>query len=348
MIHEHSNLMNMREREIFNRAIDSIQAITDITVQDVFFEEQERDNGYDGWLHINYGKDLTMFRFNIKGEVRTTDNLMPVSKRSQPGQYLLISQYIPKPVKEQLKQADINYLEASGNCFIKTDRIYLYINDQPVTQMRLPAEGKLWNTAGLKFLFIMLLQPDILNSSYRQIADAADIALGSVGPLISELEKEGFLIERQVNGEKASIVEGREKLLQRWAGAYCNTLKPKLLKGTFRFANQKGIEGWQDIPAKDFIWGGEAAGAKLTGYLVPNRLSLYTKEDKFALMKKLRLIPDENGPVEMMTQFWEDRNVTQNTLGTVPPLLAYAELWNSFDSRNQETAERIKNKYLDE
>jgi hypothetical protein len=62
-------------------------------------------------------------------------------------------------------------------------------------------------------------------------------------------------------------------------------------------------------------------------------------------MKHLRLVPDPAGNVEILDVFWNDQlNYKQ---GLVPPLLAYADLVTSLDSRNRETAVRIKQQYLE-
>ena len=100
-----------------------------------------------------------------------------------------------------------------------------------------------------------------------------------------------------------------------------------------------------NLPDQDFFWGGETGGAWLTNYLVPEKYSIYTREDKMKLMKDLKLVPDTAGPVEMIEVFWNtDLDYKQ---GLVPPLLIYAELITSLDSRNRETAIRIKENYID-
>jgi len=65
-------------------------------------------------------------------------------------------------------------------------------------------------------------------------------------------------------------------------------------------------------------------------------------------MRDLRLVPDPHGKVEIVEIFWNPGDYqTETQQKTVPPLLAYAELINSLDSRNRETAQRIKKKFLD-
>jgi hypothetical protein len=64
-------------------------------------------------------------------------------------------------------------------------------------------------------------------------------------------------------------------------------------------------------------------------------------------MKQLKLVPLNTGKLEILEQFWKPLNTEGGSVKTIPPLLAYAELITSFNSRCRETAERIKAQYLD-
>lgn len=75
--------------------------------------------------------------------------------------------------------------------------------------------------------------------------------------------------------------------------------------------------------------------------------SIYSNLDKSKLMKEEKPIPDPKGKVEVLPQFWCDKlQQAQQLKHVVPPILAYAELATRKYSRNQETADRIKNQYL--
>lgn len=97
------------------------------------------------------------------------------------------------------------------------------------------------------------------------------------------------------------------------------------------------------------LWGGEMAGAKLTKFLKPENFELYTALTKSEVMKLLKIVPDINGNIELLHIFWNEEITSgkdNNEMKIVPPLIAYADLLASHDSRNYETAERIKEKYL--
>ncbi|MDN3548826.1 type IV toxin-antitoxin system AbiEi family antitoxin [Mucilaginibacter aquaedulcis] len=334
--------MNTKEQEILDQATEKLALLTGVTIKTLKSGTATLDDRCDAEIEIRSAKNKVHFVVEIKNELRNKKYLP--AKRQKGIANLLVAQYIPKPLKQELKSINYNYLDAAGNCFIQTPELFIYINDQQVTGTRVPVEGKLWKTAGLKFLFAILIQPELLNHSYRQIAEEADIALGNVGGLLEELKKEGYVLDGGKN--KGLFIGYKERLINRWAEAYMATLRPKLLAGNFRFIVKDQVNHWDQLETNQFKWGGENAGALLTDFLRPEKFTIYTREPKAVLMKKLHLIPDLNGNIEILEQFWKD-NGPGIHIPTVPALLAYAELITSFDSRNQETAERIKMKYLD-
>jgi hypothetical protein len=70
---------------------------------------------------------------------------------------------------------------------------------------------------------------------------------------------------------------------------------------------------------------------------------IYTNETRNELMKNYRLIPDEKGNVIVYKKFWQNEEENDNF---VPPLLVYADLINSDDSRCQETGVMVYKKFL--
>lgn len=115
--------------------------------------------------------------------------------------------------------------------------------------------------------------------------------------------------------------------------------------GTYRFLKETEFNNWRWIELNNgkTWWGGEPAGDLLTGYLRPAELTLYTNETRNELMKNYRLIPDEKGNVIVYKKFWQNEEENDNF---VPPLLVYADLINSDDSRCQETGVMVYKKFL--
>ena len=336
--------------QIIKEALSQLQKQTGIPVKEIPLGELSKHGKFtmDSRVRLKAGKQVIEFAVEVKNELRRIHlpSLLELIERRKEEHWLIISQYIPKPLKEELRSLGINYLEASGNCFIRHGGLYLYINDQVVTPSRLPEEGKIWKVSGLKFLFVVLQNPEMINASYRTLAKASGVALGYIGSFIEELKKEGYVKSYQ---NDVLIIENKDQLRNKWIELFSSVLRPKLKLGMFRFMGKEvGIDYWKSVPTIHFIWGGEAAGALMTDYLRPEKLTMYTSYPKMQLMKELRLVPDEGGQVELMEAFWKEDELNHpgKSLRTIPPLLAYAELATSLDSRNRETADKIRNLYL--
>ena len=67
-------------------------------------------------------------------------------------------------------------------------------------------------------------------ATYRDMAKAANVALGTVDFLITEFNEPGFLIDM---AKKCRQFLKTEQLLRRWAEAYPENLKPKLVQEKF-------------------------------------------------------------------------------------------------------------------
>lgn len=338
----------MQEQDVLKTAIRALGALTGATVKVLEIEvvEDHRPFQIDALVQVRFRSGKQQFYVEVKGEVR-----QPVLSRlltqfgKEKDKWLLVAKYIPGPLKDELKKNGINYLETTGNCYINTGNIYLYINDREVKVARQTAEGRLWNTSGLKLLFVLIQDPPLIEATYRSLAGVAGIALGSISPLMEELRLEGY-IKRLHSGGK-EVLADRSRLLARWTELYPLFLRPKLRMGSFRFLTSQSNDVWRSLQPEGVYWGGEPAGDLYTDRLVPEAFTIYTTRQATELVKLLKIVPDENGNIEVLQKFWTDWPGSRGIQGAVPPLLAYADLIDGNDSRRWEIAEKIKNDYLD-
>ncbi|MFC3562791.1 type IV toxin-antitoxin system AbiEi family antitoxin [Pedobacter jamesrossensis] len=337
----------MKEEQILLPVLTRFTEITGIEARILRISEGKKAS-FDAVLEISRGQQNYILEVDVKSEIRTAALSSILSKqRSTDGKLLMVSRYIPAPMKDELKSHGISYIEGSGNCYIETRGIYVYVNDQKTAPLKMAEETKLWAPSGMKFIFAVLMDKELLNSSYRNIAYTAGVALGNIGSFINELKREGYVILGTRQKQEVLLLENRMMLIEKWADMYRAILRPKQLVGKFRFNNKEDRTNWHRQVAADMgiYWGAETAGAILTKYLSPQIYTIYSDGDRFELMKKLKIVPDQNGEVELLRPFWNEE-VFSTDGDTVPPLLAYAELISSFDSRNRETAMRIKEKYV--
>lgn len=302
-----------------------------------------REKEADGLAEIGKGAGKVAFKVIQKNEIRA--HHLPgviATMHPNPNDWLLLCQYIPDPVKKQLREEGINYVEAAGNAFIRHPNLYIFIDTQTVSPYRATKEGKLWKPTGLKYIFALLQNPKVLSETYRQQIQMAGIAIGNIGLLQEQLKEEGYLKQEEKNGKPILLLENRDNLRDRWVELFNTLLRPKLVQGRYRFVTKLS---WRDVRLHGAYWGGEPAGAILTDFLEPEEYTVYTNR-KNEVIKDLRLAPDPKGNVELLEPFWQESVYSpQGDPPTVPPLLAYAELIISLDSRNRETAERIRSKF---
>jgi hypothetical protein len=159
------------------------------------------------------------------------------------------------------------------------------------------------------------------------------------------LEKEGF-IGPEKNGRRILNPKG---LLDRWMVGY-EISRPKLIFGEFRTPDPtpEALEKRVELELGDFIqwaWGGGAAAMRLTKHFRGERTVLHVSNPTNDLLKKLRALPASDGPFII---YRTPSKVALEGMAprTVHPLLVYAELMATGDSRARETATEIREHYL--
>jgi hypothetical protein len=236
---------------------------------------------------------------------------------------------MPKDIAAQYVQEKVNYIDAAGNCSVRQGNLCVIVKGEKQERKPKSNTARAFQEAGIKLIFQLLLNPENINLPYRELAQKADIALGSVSAVISELTDLHFILQKN----KKKVLKNKPEMLNRWIIAYNDSFRPRLLKKRMRFAKQ-----FSDLSKIEdgALWGGEPGAAIVTNYLVPEVFTIYTNLN-WQNLKSMNLIPDENGNVEILRQFWQPASEEK----TVPPLLIYADLMNSGYGRNVETAKII-------
>lgn len=264
---------------------------------------------------------------------------------------VLVADYINPNMAKKLKEMHVQFMDTAGNAYINQPPIYIHVtgNNQDQTHTRDKEKNRAFDTTGLKVVFGFLCNPLLVNTTYREIAKTTGVALGTVGWVINGLKDAGFVVER---GKVRELINTR-KLLDRWVEAYPEKLKPKQLVGEF-IADK--ANWWQDIDIGEFgaFWGGEVAATKYTNYLQPQIATVYLpKEAGNKLLAKARLrkaddyAANEASLVKIFRPFWPMDTIQENsTEDLVHPILVYADLIETGDARNIETARMIYEQYI--
>jgi len=259
---------------------------------------------------------------------------------------LVISPVIYPRIAEKLMEMNVNYLDAVGNVYINEKTVYI-LNTKKKDTTTKSIKSRLFGEAGLKLLFALLQDPEAIEIPYRNLAQLTGISPASITILFKEMMQSEYLLENEYGTKR--LLRKRE-LLQRWVTGYQETLRPKLIIGQYKFFRKERLRTYKEEPIEDWQgnWGGEGAAAIYTNYLVPKQLTMYVPAEGKKWMKEMALLPVDTEPdIEVLQYFWDHNHpLYRIEPNLAPPLLVYAELAASSDSRNQETAQKIYDEFL--
>lgn len=306
---------------------------------DIPIEIDSNRQPYDALLRIKNEQ----FIVEVRSAVRTSNQGLVLSqleeiKNNSNRPIILIAEYISKNATQELKNRGINYMDIAGNAYIKCKDLIIFIAGQTKVKKEKTNQSRAFQEAGLKILFHLLYKPEHLQDSYRKIAEKADVSIGSVSNVMTELEELNFLLKTK----SKRVLKNTDELVERWIVEYNSVLRPRIVRKKMRFVNPDANRNWINFDTQSndgvILWGGEPGGALLTDNLRPEHFVIFTDLELSGLAKKLRLVPEENGEIEVLQKFWK------NDLGNnkiAPALLIYADLINSGFSRNIEIAKQI-------
>ena len=266
-----------------------------------------------------------------------------LARFGKPG--ILVTGYINQQMAERLKALDVAFLDTAGNAYFNTPKLFIYVTGRK-PQAPAPREKRVraLRPTGLKVIFALLCRPDLVNAPYRDIAAAAGVALGTVGWVFYDLRRLGYITETKANGR---VYADRGGLIDKWVEAYAHQLRPATKPQRYRVAD---ADWWKkENLAKFGMWlGGEPAAAVLTRYLRPEVVTVYGDTQFAALARKVKAVKDEFGNLEVLQKFWDfELPQADKQHPLVPPLLVYADLVATGDARNIETAQIIRERFLD-
>jgi len=297
-----------------------------------------QDDENDGLARLTgQGSAAHLFRIALKRRPTQTGLLLETHQESPSNRppTLLVSEYIPPPMAGHLRDRGINFMDCAGNAHLKTPGLFVFISgNRPPPSWRRDTPVRAFQRTGLQVIFVLLADPARVNASHRELAKLAGVSTGSVVYILDDLRDLGHVVSRPGNRRH---LRDRRALLERWIEGYAERLRPRLSLGRFR-----GAERWweqADLQGLEARWGGEIAAARLTDHLQPALATLYLRgrETGARLQVQCRLRRDSQGNTELLRSFW-DATLDTADGDLVPPLIAYADLIASGDSRNLETA----------
>lgn len=326
-----------KDREIIHEALFRLEQLTD-TKSEIISQSDKMDA-----LLIIANKKMVA---EVKSEVRASNKGMVLSKinelkNNSQVPVLLIANYIASDIAAEFQNKNINYIDTAGNTFLKVDELFIFISGQKKQKTLKINQSRAFQEAGIKLIFSLLKDPENLQLSYRELAKITRIAIGSISSILNELTELSFILK---TSDKKRTLKNTQDLLNRWIIAYNDILRPRLLKKRMRFSEKLNTKKWRSLLFKTNnevnLWGGEPGASIITNQLKPSYFTIYTTGSWQNIAKELKLIPDEQGEIEILGVFWDTSDCdTQNI--TVPVLLIYADLISSGYERNIQIANEI-------
>jgi hypothetical protein len=259
------------------------------------------------------------------------------------GEAIFIAHSFTENIKKELRDCYISYIEMSGNCFIYKHPLYVFISGNKSDKQKTTTNNRAFSKTGLKIIFAYLASSESINLPIRSWASMLDIGYTNFHYVNQGLKDLKYLVAKDAN---TMLLDNKKALLERWIHHFEEKLKPSLLLGRFRFLDRTYYGKWDTLEFKDTgtEWGGEPAGALLTGDLEPQLFTIYTAESKSDLINNYKIVPDEQGDIYVYKNFFRHYPFAHGY--TVHPILIYADLMITGDSRNMKIAKDIYEQYI--
>ncbi|MCL4376847.1 MAG: type IV toxin-antitoxin system AbiEi family antitoxin [Actinobacteria bacterium] len=336
--------MNNTEKNIITKAVTRFEEETGLKLTTYITDEKVelvlREKEYDLKFTVEVVPAVNKTKLGIiKNRLKGLESIP-----------LLVTQIATNDITELLKNLDINFIDAAGNAYINVPPLYINIKGQKLTRL---VETKrtvnnitvkdigIFQPAGLQIIFALLCIPKLERNPYREVAEMANVALGTVHTTMKLLEKHGFLINDETQSKKLT---NKKELLKEWILGYPEKIKSKYLVGKYKTENPEFVRT-TDFKYFGALLGGETAAAQITNYLRPLIHTIYIGDKIGEFVLRNRLKKNLNGNVEIVKKFWDFTNDNE-IKNIVPAILVYTDLITTGDPRNIETANIIYEREL--
>lgn len=232
-----------------------------------------------------------------------------------------------------LERAGVDYVDLAGNAHLTGPGLLVHVErGQPAKRPPVPRGRP--NKGWVKTVLTLLVTPELVERPYRDTAQQADVALGTVAACIQDLAARGHLVE----GKRRREITEHQQLVALWVQAYVDVLRPKLAERRFQVRAGTKAEMWERLAdvmrTRDVRWAltGADAAERRTHFFHAEDTEVYAPIAAFDDRENLKrlvaqpaarggnlLVIEPPAPVATPQRLIEHPPVA-------PDLLAYAEL----------------------
>ncbi|NHZ71352.1 MAG: hypothetical protein GWP18_06885, partial [Proteobacteria bacterium] len=233
---------------------------------------------------------------------------------------LVVSQYLSPRSREILQEADINYLDLTGNARIAIDYPGLSVRTEGAqrepTPRRRPERGISGPAAGRIIRALTDFTPPY---SVTRLAELADVSAGYSSRTLQALEREA-LIRRDNRGTVEEV--DWPAMLRRRGNAVALFDKARTKTYVARSGVQRTLETLSSVDDQEYAVTGSFAAARIRAVTLPVGLAVYSPEPD-ALAAALNLLPAEQGADVQLVRPTDDgvfaRSSTSDRIRWVAP-----------------------------
>jgi hypothetical protein len=255
---------------------------------------------------------------------------------------LVASEYISEKSAAPLRNAGIQYIDASGNAYIEFEDVLIDVRGRPrrmiqshPQQARRPSN--MFSPRRAQVVFALISWPSLAYANVREVARTGGVSVGQAHDTLDMLDEAGYL------PRSSSSLYRRRELLEYWAAAYPTGLSPRLAIASFR----GDPEEFSKVNPEDAVFlSGESAVRDL---IRPTTLTLYVKslDPKLPILNRWR--SDLQPNVFIRKKFWlspEMNDGAPSGIRRAPWPLVYADLIASGDARQREVAREWRDRHV--
>ncbi|MDR4494058.1 MAG: hypothetical protein R3B74_06500 [Nitrospirales bacterium] len=333
-----------KDINLVNAALERLKAVHPVQVKNLVIRGERQGSCRMGWrgdAETAQGTVSYVFEASFtSGGLEAVRHLLIQAKTAgQPNKskgILLLADYVNPSLGQQLREADINFIDTAGNVFLQQEPgLHLYVEGKKLQTPAKEAPTRLFQPSGLTLLFGLLVTPESVNRSYRDLAKANGVALGTVGWIMRDLREQGYV--EPLGKDRIQLIRKKE-LLDRWVDGYATRLRPKILAGEFVLDPTKDfdsvMDGFENYAfEQNMQWGltGGFGAFELLHHYRGMTLSIFIEKwSSYTALAALHLLPHEGGWESaskfLASSIWENRQTEPDTRWFAIPLLVYAEL----------------------
>ena len=179
------------EYEILNRAIQAVERETGLRLHAEQWEVQVDKRRVDAIVRLGPGNQTLAVEIKKWAQHANLGALINQVKQL-PEEGLLVADYVNPRMADKLRQQQVQFIDTAGNAYINQPPVYVYVtgNRQEERGFMPTKNGakRAFEPTGLKVIYTFLCNPELVNAPYREIAEKAGVALGTVGWVLNGLK----------------------------------------------------------------------------------------------------------------------------------------------------------------